>query len=362
MANKEQLEILMSSVEAWNEWREANPDEAVDLRHANLRDAHFTDAHLTDALSGANLSGANLSGANLSGANLSSVDLGDADLSGANLRGANLTGADLRGANLRGADLRGANLYGNDLRGANLSNAAVGAYHLAEGPFLTAVTTALGDLDLSATRGLADVKYFGPSTIGTSTLERTAAGLAKDASRHGEIEAFYRGAGVEEHLIEHYRSRIGMPIEFYSCFISYSHSDKPFARRLYADLQAAGIRCWLDEKEIRGGDLILDVVNQAIRRHDKLILCCSLASLTSSWVEDEVAAAIERERKYEERILIPVDLDGYLFDGYEGRFGPRLRERFAIPFEGWSKDAAKLEAGLEAAINALRPRAEDPEG
>ncbi len=91
-------------------------------------------------------------------------------------------------------------------------------------------------------------------------------------------------------------------------------------------------------------------------------MCCSLASLTSSWVEDEVAAAIERERKYEERILIPVDLDGYLFDGYEGRFGPRLRERFAIPFRRWSKDAAKYEAGLEAAINALRPRAEDPEG
>ena len=155
---------------------------------------------------------------------------------------------------------------------------------------------------------------------------------------------------------------MGLPIEFYSCFISYSHSDKPFARRLYADLQAAGIRCWLDEKEIRGGDLILDVVNQAIRRHDKLILCCSLASLTSPWVEKELAAVFDRELRFKERILIPVDLDGYLFDGYEGRFGPEIRERFAIPFRRWSKDAAKYEAGLEAAINALRPRAEDPEG
>ncbi len=45
-----------------------------------------------------------------------------------------------------------------------------------------------------------------------------------------------------------------MPIEFYSCFVSYSHADKSFARRLYDTLQGRGIRCWLDEHELLPGD------------------------------------------------------------------------------------------------------------
>jgi hypothetical protein len=35
------------------------------------------------------------------------------------------------------------------------------------------------------------------------------------------------------------------PIQFYSCFISYCHDDKPFARALYDTLRGRGIRCWL---------------------------------------------------------------------------------------------------------------------
>ena len=32
------------------------------------------------------------------------------------------------------------------------------------------------------------------------------------------------------------RSLVGKPIDFYSCFISYSTKDDDFAQRLYADL------------------------------------------------------------------------------------------------------------------------------
>jgi hypothetical protein len=41
------------------------------------------------------------------------------------------------------------------------------------------------------------------------------------------------------------RSWIAKPIEFYSCFISYSHADREFARLLYDTLQGRGVRCWL---------------------------------------------------------------------------------------------------------------------
>ena len=78
MADKEQVELLKSDVEAWNQWREANPTIEPDLRKANL------------------------SWAVLSGADLSEADLYGADLTEAKLIGANLIEAVLIRANLMG--------------------------------------------------------------------------------------------------------------------------------------------------------------------------------------------------------------------------------------------------------------------
>ena len=86
---KEQLELLTTDVEAWNEWY-ASVDEGANLRGANLRRVN---------LRGANLEGANLKGASLYKADLKGADLYEANLWGANLKGANLYEADLEGAN-----------------------------------------------------------------------------------------------------------------------------------------------------------------------------------------------------------------------------------------------------------------------
>jgi len=48
------------------------------------------------------------------------------------------------------------------------------------------------------------------------------------------------------------------PIQFYSCFISYNHTDKSFARRVHDTLQGRVIRCWLDEKQMIPGDDIYE--------------------------------------------------------------------------------------------------------
>ena len=67
MANKQHLDILKRSVDAWNEWRQENPSLSPDLARA---------------------------------------DLSQADLAVANLVGCRMLGVDLVGANLRSADLR----------------------------------------------------------------------------------------------------------------------------------------------------------------------------------------------------------------------------------------------------------------
>jgi uncharacterized protein YjbI with pentapeptide repeats len=74
MANEEHLAWLNQGVEAWNQWRGANPDIQPDLIEADLTDR--------------NLRGANLTEAKLQRAILRGTVLQDAEMQGADLIGA----------------------------------------------------------------------------------------------------------------------------------------------------------------------------------------------------------------------------------------------------------------------------------
>ena len=104
MANEEQLAILHKGVEQWNQWREDNPDEKIDLSGASLIRADLSEANLIEA----DLEWAKLNQADLSGALLHVAHLSKAHLSGANLKGAHLEGAILSETSLQRADLTGA--------------------------------------------------------------------------------------------------------------------------------------------------------------------------------------------------------------------------------------------------------------
>ncbi len=108
---------------------------------------------------------------------------------------------------------------------------------------------------------------------------------------------------------------------------------------------------------MRVGDRLLDAVNPAIRVHEKVLLCCSKASLASSWVEDEIAMTFEKERKLGCLVLIPLDLDHYLFEGWTSGRAPRVRERLAANFVGWEQDHTKFEKQFERLVRSLQPGA-----
>ena len=72
-----------------------------------------------------------------------------------------------------------------------------------------------------------------------------------------------------------FRSRIRNPIQFHSCFISYSSKDQAFADRLNGDLRQKGIRCWLATEDLKIGDRFRKRINEAIRLHDKLMVILS---------------------------------------------------------------------------------------
>src|SRR5262249_39008294 len=106
--------------------------------------------------------------------------------------------------------------------------------------------------------------------------------------------------------------------QYYSCFISYSERDQEFAKRLHADLQNKGVRCWFAPHDMRIGAKIIDAIDEAIRLRDKVLLILSEGAIASDWVKAEVTRAFEEERKGKQVVLFPVRLDDAVMQTSEG--------------------------------------------
>ena len=385
MANEEHLAILKKGVKEWNAWREENrtirPDLSevdlirtdlsyADLSYADLSYANLSGADLIDAnLIGANLNEADLSESNLSGVDLSAANLFEANLGRADLKEAELIVADLRGANLRGANLSEADLRGVDLRKANLSEADLSEADLIgvdlrdadlrEANLSGAIlgSTLFINIDLSQTKGLEECKHRGPSTIDHRTLARS-----------GRLpDVFLRGIGLPEHYLEYIPGLFWnrSPIEFYSCFISYSSTNEEFAKRLHNDLQAEGVRCWFAPEDIQGGKKIRRQLDDAIRLHDKLILILSEASMNSGWVAHEIMQSRKREVAEGRQMLFPISVAPFekikewdLFDADTAtHIGREIRSYYIPDFSNW-KDHDSYQAALKKLLGGLRAEGE----
>ena len=379
MANEEHVEVVRNGRKGMAEWRKANPDarlvlssanlRGINLKDADLRGADFRDADLSGAdlarsdligadLRGANLSNARLIGSYLRGANLSSACLNRANLTtahllgayfhGAFLVGAHLSNADLSDANLNRIDLRDAFLRGASLIGANLSNAYLRDADLSGAHF---AFTALNHVDLSVCKGLSEVFHAGPSSMGIDTLYLS----------RGEIpEVFLRGCGVPEDMIAYARSISGA-VQFYSCFISYSHEDEEFARRLHSRMQQEKLRVWFAPEDMPGGKKLHEEIDRAIRLHDRLLVVLSPNSMGSEWVATEIRKARKRELKEKRRVLFPIRLvsfeairDWELFDADSGKdLAVELREYCIPDFSNW-KDHDAFEREFAKLLRDLR--------
>lgn len=350
MANPEHLKILNQGVEVWNQWRKDNPEIQPDLSNTelswiNLTWANFSKTDLSKAiLNRANLSEMNLNRARLIGAQLIGARLVRTDAYGANFSEANLNMADLSEANLGGTNFTGANLSESNLSMANLSFAKLTNVDLSRKANLQFVNfsdadlsnvdfnrakigmTIFGNNDLSSIKGLDTVRHSGPSTIGLDTLYRSGGNIPY---------VFLRGCGVPDEFISYMRSLVTNPIQFYSCFISYSSKNQVFAERLYADLQNKGVRCWFAPEDLKIGDRIRDRIDESIKLRDKLLLILSEHSIASDWVEHEVESALEEEKQRGRTILFPIRLDDAVMDSSKAWTALIRRTRHIGDFREW---------------------------
>ncbi len=91
-----------------------------------------------------------------------------------------------------------------------------------------------------------------------------------------------------------------------SVFICHASADKPFARKLYADLRKFGISVWLDEKEIAVGDSIYDSVEHGLSSSDYTIVVLSQVALERPWVKKEIAASFNVEVEKDQKRILPI--------------------------------------------------------
>ncbi len=330
MANPEHVAILKQGVEVWNEWRENSRNEYADL-------------------SGVDLSGETLRGVDFWFTNLRNSNLRMTNLSESHMHWTWLNNSDLYNSFLINADFIEANLYAANLRQAQLHRTRFEGGNLHGADFTEAVfaETLFVDTDLSNAKGLENGKHIMPSTLGIDTIYRSGGNIP---------EVFLRGCGVPDTFINFSRSLIGKPIEFYSCFISYSSKDQEFAEHLHADLQSKGVRVWFAPDDLKIGDKFRMEVDRAIRIYDKLLIVLSENSITSPWVEKEVETAFEKERRENRIVLFPIRLDDSIMKTDQAWAADIRRTRHIGDFSRW-KNHDSYQAALERLLRDLKAAA-----
>jgi hypothetical protein len=238
-------------------------------------------------------------------------------MGGANLKRASLAGAVLDTVNLSGASLSGALLTFTNISHVDFSETDLDGAELYE--------TVLANVDLTGATGLETCRHAGPSSIDFRTL----------AKSHPLPLVFLRGIGLPDNVIDYLPSLLSQPIQYYSCFISYSSKDDDFAKRIHADLQSRGVRCWFAPHDLPIGGKILDEIDAAIRLRDKVLLILSEHSIGSDWVEDEVKTAYEEERRRKQTMLFPIRLDDTVMETKEAWAAKLRADRNIGDFRQW---------------------------
>lgn len=117
-----------------------------------------------------------------------------------------------------------------------------------------------------------------------------------------------------------------------SIFLSHSHENKSFARKLGSDLRKHGHIVWIDEAEILVGDSLIEKIRNGLDKVDYVVAILSKASVESEWVKRELDIAMNREIHEKRVVVLPILLEDMELPGFlKGKMYAdfRLEENYA---------------------------------
>ena len=222
-------------------------------------------------------------------------------------------------------------------------------------------TTIFVHVDLSTAHGLGSANHNGPApSVSTRSFDRRARSPKSSSA----------GAACPNTSSRDQRALAGSiePIQFYSCFISYSTADQEFASRLNKDFEAAGIRCWKWDHDARirskppGRDRPSDShEREACTNREE-------SSLKSPAVNREIERAIVQEderlklkgkggKEIDADVLFPVTLDRYIFGKWKHERKVDVTKKVIADAKGWDSDAGIYAKVRDKLIRDLKAEA-----
>lgn len=132
-------------------------------------------------------------------------------------------------------------------------------------------------------------------------------------------------------------------------FISYAHDDQAAARLVAERLKAAGFSVFYDVEAVVTGDSFSDAIRSALQGAKAVLVLLSSHSRRSSWVQDELQAALDSKT-----LVVPVLLDE---GATENWLWPLLAQRQSVTLNLGSPD---LDLQINQLVRGLeRIRSED---
>jgi hypothetical protein len=112
-----------------------------------------------------------------------------------------------------------------------------------------------------------------------------------------------------------------------SVYLSYSHWDKAFARRLAADLSKSGLRVWMDESGLKIGDDFAQKAREGIKQADYFAVLMSSHSVKSQSVLQKIELALKQESGSNKPKILPLLIEDCTLPAeLQGRFFGDFRQ------------------------------------
>lgn len=94
---------------------------------------------------------------------------------------------------------------------------------------------------------------------------------------------------------------------YHGIFLSHTHADKPFVRRLKTALNERGVSdVWVDEAEIMVGDSLTQKIEEGLTKTRYFGVVLSPRSIKSRWVQKELETAISKEIETGSVVVLPL--------------------------------------------------------